>query len=664
MESETFSKGRFAVAVGLGLLGACFIWIAVPLNNYLLPNNLVSDSYMPEIAVALLGLVIIGVNPLLSLVRETWRLTRRQMALILGIWLMACVVPGGGLLGVLPYAVARNTQAANNNPVLAEAHKKMALPPALFPDRLEMGEETPVSDGLQGRHEPGTPLPWRQWLKPLAAWSPLILGCWLMMIGMGMIVYPQWRERERLSFPLLTMYEALIESPDPGRRLPPVLRDRLFWAGALLVLILHSFNGMYMFTNGGFPAFPLDWNLWPLFQDGVWRNAPWTLRGGHIFFTLVGIVYFMPNRISLSIWSGIITFSLYMIFKFTYFPSTVGGELDFKTGAWFAFALAILWLGRAHWAEVGRAMLSKSDDGTVARDRAAGRLFVAGLAVMFGWFLWVGLSLGASLGYVIFGTLLALLVSRVVCEAGLPLLNFSPMLPARFISMFPTSWWSAASIYIGGYVGIVFNYGARICAAVMCCFVMGLDRERKPEEQPRIAYLLLLVLVAGLVIAGAVHLTMAYGHEVALDGKSMIGKFGDRADSAVAMVQKFQGGASFLPPTVQRWPNFLGGVILSTGLLVCCLMFPKWPIHPIALLFVGSFIGDAIWPSIFFGWLIKTLVTTYGGARGYRAARPLFLGLVLGEVFAVIVWAIVPVVYVLTGGDPTDVGRASILLDM
>ena len=662
-----FSRRRVAAALVVGLVGACFIWVAVPLNNYLLKNSFIADNYMPEIVLALLALSVLAVNPLLDLIRPAWRLTRRQLALVLGIWLMAAVVPGSGLMGMLPYSLARATQAANTDMALAEAHRAMPLPSALFPDHLQMGKETPVSDGLLGRQEPDTPIPWRQWLPPLAAWGPLILAAWLMMIGLGMIVYPQWRERERLSFPLLTMYEALIEPPEEGRHFPPVLRERLFWTGALTILTLHSFNGLNLHTGGRFPGFPFSWNLWHIFQDDPWRNAPWSLRGGQLYFTLVGIVYFMPNRISFSIWSGIIAFAIYLMLKWTYFPmqGTTTSELDFKTGAWLAYGLGILWLGRAHWRQVTRAMFSRSPEGTVVRDRAAGWFFFGGIAAMFGWFLWAGISAGASAGYVLFGVLMTLLVTRVVSESGLPLLNFSPFVPSRFISMFPREWWSAAAVYLGGYVGILFNYGARICAAVMSCLSMGLDRERSPREQPRVAYLLLVVLVAGVFVAGAVHLQMAYRHETTLDGNSPIaGMARSRMGEALRAVSQFHAGSPFTPPTAERWPRFIGGMTVAALLQAGCLTFPRWPIHPIALLFVGSFVGDAMWPSIFLGWLLKTLITTYGGARGYRAARPLFLGLVLGEVFAVIIWTIVPVVLILTGSDPAAVGRSDILLSM
>ncbi|MCX8053733.1 MAG: hypothetical protein N3B12_07985, partial [Armatimonadetes bacterium] len=46
------------------------------------------------------------------------------------------------------------------------------------------------------------------------------------------------------------------------------------------------------------------------------------------------------------------------------------------------------------------------------------------------------------------------------------------------------------------------------------------------------------------------------------------------------------------------------------------------------------------WSSFFVGWLLKSLIQRYGGATTYRRFRPFFLGLILGEFFIGIVWAL------------------------
>ncbi|GIW76956.1 MAG: hypothetical protein KatS3mg104_2019 [Phycisphaerae bacterium] len=72
-----------------------------------------------------------------------------------------------------------------------------------------------------------------------------------------------------------------------------------------------------------------------------------------------------------------------------------------------------------------------------------------------------------------------------------------------------------------------------------------------------------------------------------------------------------------------------------TGLLAFLqLTYNAWPLHPIGFLMVFSFSMKRIWFSIFLGWLMKALVIRLGGSRLLQAARPVVLGLILGDVLA------------------------------
>jgi hypothetical protein len=63
----------------------------------------------------------------------------------------------------------------------------------------------------------------------------------------------------------------------------------------------------------------------------------------------------------------------------------------------------------------------------------------------------------------------------------------------------------------------------------------------------------------------------------------------------------------------------------------------------------NTWYGNRAWVSLFVGWLAKGLILRYGGARLYRSARPFFLGLVMGEVFSGVFWAIEPSIRVAMG---------------
>ena len=97
-------------------------------------------------------------------------------------------------------------------------------------------------------------------------------------------------------------------------------------------------------------------------------------------------------------------------------------------------------------------------------------------------------------------------------------------------------------------------------------------------------------------------------------------------------------------PQSTNWQQmaFVGsGALVMFCLLSMQYRFMWWPLHPIGFITPGQFPMNNIWFSIFWGWLFKSLVVRYSGLKGYRRAKPIFLGVVLGEAFIAGVWAIV-----------------------
>ena len=76
-----------------------------------------------------------------------------------------------------------------------------------------------------------------------------------------------------------------------------------------------------------------------------------------------------------------------------------------------------------------------------------------------------------------------------------------------------------------------------------------------------------------------------------------------------------------------------------TGLLAFLrLRYGWWPLHPIGYLMITTFPGAHLWLSIFIGWLCQTLIVRFGGSQMYTAAKPFFLGLIVGESMAAGFW--------------------------
>jgi len=69
--------------------------------------------------------------------------------------------------------------------------------------------------------------------------------------------------------------------------------------------------------------------------------------------------------------------------------------------------------------------------------------------------------------------------------------------------------------------------------------------------------------------------------------------------------------------------------------------FSWWPIHPIGLPIAQAGPTEWYWFSIFLGWLAKRIILWLGGIKLFRLAKPMFLGLVLGNFAAGGFWFVV-----------------------
>ena len=83
------------------------------------------------------------------------------------------------------------------------------------------------------------------------------------------------------------------------------------------------------------------------------------------------------------------------------------------------------------------------------------------------------------------------------------------------------------------------------------------------------------------------------------------------------------------------------GAVFMTFLVWMRNTFLWWPLHPIGYAMFSSWATLMLWFSFFLGGLMKFVIVKYGGAKAYRSARPLFLGLALGESFMCGFWNLV-----------------------
>ncbi len=659
--NQSLSTARVIVALTISLLGAIVIWVAVPYNNFRLDNTYLADSFLPEAVVGLLLFLVLAINPLLRFAGPRWALNRRQIALIASLLLFAAVIPSNGLMRMFPRLVAETNQGFHTSVTTSQIAADADLPPVLFPDPLPQRAEdgsvltkpTPLSDKFIDELYPDESVPWSAWVAPMASWGMLIIAMWAMMVGLGCVVYPQWRDRERLAFPLLNVYHAFIEDDFDGRSdrlLPAVFTTPGFLIACSVVFGIHAFRGLHIFTNA-FPTVPVDWQLTEYFSDSILRHSPLSFKRQAIFFSVLGVAYFIPSRYAISIWGWVVGYSIYVTLGRAYVPAFNDGQVnDQAFGMLLAIAIWVLWLGRAHWRQVGRAMFGRAGGGPESRrDAIAGWMFAIGCAGIALWLNWAGCSLWWSILAAIGCAVVTLLMARIIAETGVPVLWMSRVSVGGFTSMFPLAWLSPNILLFSSVFYAILTRTTAVNAGVISTLALGMDRESKPSYQSRLMIGGLAVLVIGFMVCGAVHLNMGYrSDEVSTAAKMSATKINEwvRADQEEYEFFNSQRGHQAV------------GLGVGSALLWACSRFPSWPIHPVGILFCQHSIGNLLWFSIFLGWLVKVSITSLFGGRAYRQARPVFLGLILGELAAVIVWTLVPVIIIMaTGADPSDVPR-------
>jgi hypothetical protein len=449
----------------------------------------------------------------------------------------------------------------------------------------------------------------------------------------------------------------------PNTLVPPVFRNRVFWIGAGVVMVLYAFNGLNHHTHGDFPGFPLGWSLSDHFAEPPWRYLADYIKNVHkIYFVLVGMAFFMPNRVGFSIWFTTIAYGIYTMLHRTYFPSYYGGLVtDHRNGAMIAVSLMVLYLSRHHWVHVGKVMFRRVTSDADRLVKVAGWMLLAGAVGMYTWLRWAGVPHVWSLVFVLIGFMVSLLIARIVAETGMPFVRITGLTPAYFMAMVPAGWLTGAAIYVAGFVHLVFQLGSRVSVAVMASHAAGVDEEATPRDGIRIGYMMIAILLVGFVVCGAIHLHMGYSHGVTIDGKNTILNDWGANQLVPAQRELLRWSTGSWPIPSRRLGNLFAGVLLAGGLYAACMLMPKWPLHPIGMLLVGHFYGNMAWASLMFGWAIKVLLIKYGGAGAFRRAQPLFLGLILGEIFSAVIWTLVPVILILMGVDPARVGHIPIL---
>lgn len=501
----------------------------------------------------------------------------------------------------------------------------------LLPPQLVLSE---LTDGVRafelGHSTLYTPEHLLLWVRPIAAWSVFLMSGIVATLALSLLLRKQWIESERLTYPIVQLPVMITE----GGGANAIFRNKLFWGGFSIAAGLDLLNGLQFF----YPSLP---SVNVKLQDigtVFAASPPWNAIGWlpiSFYPFAIGLSFFMPTNLSFSSWF------FYFVRKMQNVSVAAWGYAEGDPwypylkeqsfGAWIALFAATLWFARGYVWNLVR---------TACRDRHAGdggvsyRLILAalagGAAGMVGFLLWSGMRPGLAIVYVMLYLLFCGAAARIRAEVGPPSHEVG---------------WVGVSYMMILVLGTAAVGPKNLALFSLLHFQNRMHRGLLMPQQAESlkaasdSGLRIRVMAAALAIAGLVGILAAFWAMLHLSyGRTYATAVHPAAPGSAFAAEHFNRLSQWLgTPVLPNTAGFLAmliGALIAMALAWLNVCIHGFPFHPAGYALGMSFGLDYIWTPIFIAWLTKSIILRWWGLKGYRAAIPFFIGLVIGE-FAV-----------------------------
>ena len=673
-------------AVLLGLAGAALLAAVGYFNDQVILLTPIVGNHLPISVFGLLALIVLAVNPLLFALSRRAPLKRGELASIVAIMLVACSIPGAGLMWTFVPSLGMPAEFNLREPSWQRYQVMSYVPDTMLPlggryDREVTGGLVHPSRETDEFLIPVSEVPWQAWGPPMATWIPLILLTGLAGICIALIVHPQWSKRERLRYPIALFTRSLLDR-DPGRAAPRVLYSRLFWLGFGVIFAIHLINGLYEWELTNFEL-PLTADVRPQFRQfpglmqlpGVHR-----LLRFRLWITVAAFSFFLASDVAFSLGFSqllyfLVLFVLMQIGVDTSSSRFVGGGFHWlHAGAYFGLALTMLYLGRRHYGQVVWHGLGLGRGRCEAEGYSvwAFRALAVVMAALVGFLsVRVGLSIPLALGIMLVMLLMFLVLARIVAETGLFWIQpgWQPLIV--LLGLFGTQALGPENFISLAMLCVVLSIDPR--ESLLPFVVTGLKISDDAKVRPsRTGVAAVGSLTLALAVATPLALWVAYSYGLLSTPWQWAGRIVPQLpfNALVLQMQELASagtlGDSASYSLAERfaharvdWSGFgaWGGVGLL--LVLACgamrLRLTWWPLHPVLFLIWGTHPISFFWASFLLGWMVKEVVTRMGTVGALQKARQVAVGAIAADLTAGLAFmAAGAIYYALTHQDPPD----------
>jgi hypothetical protein len=636
---------------------------------------------LPVTVYGMLIFFVLVANPLIGLVRKSWRFKASEIAVMLALLLGVSSIIDAGLMRYFPSVCVEPLSFARTQPSWDKSKVMSYVPRELMVNDCNYSQRA-VEDYIT----PGDPIAWPQrilsvqtwfgsepndvkaraefasswkkswervdwydWRKPAVYWGSMISLVFVAVIGLSVVVHRQWARREKIRYPLAEIANTLVLQDENGKT--TIFQNKLFWVGLLVPLfigILKTISLWYpnMITIPLSFDFPMLKETYPKFMQTTGAENLGKLQ---IYPAVVGLTFLLASDIgfSLGVACPIAVSSLY--FMISMGVDMNGNDWEGSPMAWHtfggyvAFTLMLIYVGRRYyWQTAVQACTCISQEETEPEAVWGLRVFVLCVAAVVGMLMYVGLAWHIALAAVLVIMMGYVVMARMNAEAGAFFFKPSWFLPGIFMGMYGFSSMGPSAYLIIGLLGYIFIADSFEC--LMPFAVNGLKTASDTGVKTgRMGLLLGITVVLTLLIGIPTALWTDYQNQAYTVG----GRYSHQSYvAAERQITKLTiSGELNKVNNYTAWERlknirpegrFLISAALGFGLVLAIsavrLRYTWWPLHPLIIVMFGSFgfIGK-YGGSFLLGWFIKAMVTRLAGASKYVEIRPLMLGIIVGD---------------------------------
>ena len=673
-------------ALIVGLIGAFCIAGGGYINDHVFGfESFTSGHLLPTIVIGLLFFSVIVINPLLARLGHIRIFTPAEMTLVTVLMITACSIPAGGLMSTFTQVLVMPHHWNQVNPGWRENHlldyaPKQALVDASDHDRVVTGfitgaREVAVKPTL-ARHirEAVQRVPWESWLPPLRTWLPMVFLTALASASLALMVHRQWSRHECLSYPIADFAGALLQR-EPGRILPDILGNRVFWTGFGIIFLIRLNNAVYQWYPEYFVPIKFVFNFRPI--GVIWPaiyKAPFgsSLLVVHLYPLAIAFAFFLSSEIALTL--GLTQF-LWVLFSIPLVTMGVALGTQYGKGGWAgwqragsytAMTFMLFYTGRRYYGEILlRALFLRRSSEPAEGAVWACRFFLLSVALLVGLVMGLGLELPFALGTVVLMLMSFLVVSRLSAETGLFWIHPRWQPYGALLGLFGCYAMKPEAIVISALVCLVLciNQGEvlmpYLCNGLKLC-------EKAKLNLPRVTGVTLGMYVAGVFLAVIVVLSACYDVGTPINFNWSYQRIPTMPFRNVEPeVQRLKAtgmlaSAETLPwysrmQRIQPRKNFLWaagfGFVAILAFSILRLRFPRWPLHPALFLLWASWPMVVLSHSFFIGWLIKKAALHFGGSPVIKKMKPLMVGVIAGEIAGAFCCMLAGIIWYLVTGE-------------